>query len=97
MYAGVFLLGNRDVKVGTWKVKGKGPDENWTSHLELRFQEGHVQNLTVFVKHFENRPCYQQGRLSFVRLFIVFADMKIVHKRNLKNLEQLTPFTAMPF
>ena len=71
-------------------MESKGQDQmkKLTSHLELRFQEGHVQNLTVFVKHFENRPCYQQGRFSFfsfVRLFIVFADMKIVHKRNLKN------------
>lgn len=68
-------------------MESKGQDQmkKLTSHLELRFQEGHVQNLTVFVKHFENRPCYQQGRLSFVRLFIVFTDMKIVHKCNLKN------------
>ena len=58
-------------------MESKGQDQmkKLTSHLELRFQEGHVQNLTVFVKHFENRPCYQQGRLSFVRLFIVFTDM----------------------
>lgn len=80
-------------------MESKGQDQmkKLTSHLELRFQEGHVQNLTVFVKHFENRPCYQQGRFSFLRQFIVFIDMKIVHKRNLKILEQLTPFTAMSF
>ena len=36
------------------------------SKIGLKFiYGGHVQNLTVFVKHFENRPCYQQGRLSF--------------------------------
>jgi len=65
-------------------MESKGQDQmkKLTSHLELRFQEGHVQNLTVFVKHFENRP---RGGFHFLRQFIVFIDMKIVHKRNLKN------------
>ena len=41
------------------------------------------QNLTVFVKHFENRP--SRGGFHFLRQFIAFIDMKIVYKRNPKD------------
>ncbi len=43
------------------------------------------QNITVFVKHFENRPCYQQGRLSLFTPIYCLIDMKIVYKRNPKD------------
>lgn len=36
-------------------------------------------------KNLKTVPAISRGGFHFLRLFIVFTDMKIVHKRNLKN------------